>query len=236
MTITERAVYIYNALRKAGMTYAGAIGTIGNLQGETSDFDPMSCETSYLNRFKLTDAEYTRRADNGEIIYNGKYFEKDSAGYGIAQWTWWGRKRNLLNYAKSQGKSVGDLDTQIAFMIKEMQTQYTSVWKVVSTTTDYAKAVRICVTDYEKPANQSQAISTRCAYAKAWMDIIKDEAIIPDEPKDEPKPTVGNSFDRKKIIALAESEIGYLEKRTMHSLTIKRLMPVRLILLNMLEI
>lgn len=214
MTITERAVYIYNALRKAGMTYAGAIGTIGNIQGETSDFDPMSCETSYLNRFKLTDAEYTRRADNGEIIYNGKYFEKDSAGYGIAQWTWWGRKRNLLNYAKSQGKSVGDLDAQIAFMIKEMQTQYTSVWKVVSTTTDYAKAVRICVTDYEKPANQSQAISTRCAYAKAWMDVIKDEAIIPDEPKQDDTPTVSNSFDRKKIIALAESEVGYLEKRT----------------------
>ena len=218
MTITERAVYIYNALRRAGMTYAGAIGIIGNLQGETSDFDPMSCETSYLNRFKLTDAEYTRRADNGEVIYNGKYFEKDSAGYGIAQWTWWARKRNLLNYAKSHGKSVGDLDVQIAFMIKEMQTQYTAVWKVVSTTTDYAKAVRICVTDYEKPANQSQAISTRCAYAKAWMNIIKDEAITPDKPKDEPKQddtsTVSNSFDRKKIIALAESEIGYLEKRT----------------------
>ena len=108
MTITERAVYIYNALRKAGMTHAGAIGTIGNLQGETSDFDPMSCETLYLNRFKLTDAEYTRRADNGEIIYNGKYFEKDSAGYGISKWTWWGRMRNLLNYAKSQGKSLCD--------------------------------------------------------------------------------------------------------------------------------
>ena len=74
MTITEKAVYIYNILRKAGMTYAGAIGTIGNLQGETSDLNPMRCQTSYLNMFGLTDTEYTSRADNGKVIYNGKYF------------------------------------------------------------------------------------------------------------------------------------------------------------------
>lgn len=215
MTITERVVYIYNALRKAGMTYAGAIGTIGNLQGETSDFDPMSCETSYLNRFKLTDAEYTRRADNGEIIYNGKYFEKDSAGYGIAQWTWCERKRNLLNYAKSQGKSVGDLDVQIAFMIKEMQMQYTSVWKVVSTTTDYTKAVKICVTDYEKPANQQSAIEVRSRYAKNWNTIISDKDVAlsqPDVPKKDDTSTI-SGFDRKRVIKLALDQVGYLEKR-----------------------
>lgn len=212
MIITERAIYIYNTLRKAGMTYAGAIGTIGNLQGETSDFDPMSCETSYLNRFKLTDDEYTRRADNGEIIYNGKYFEKDSAGYGIVQWTWWERKRNLLNYAKSLGKSVGDLDVQLAFMIKEMQESYTATWKVVSTTNDYTKAVKICVTNYEKPANQSQAISTRCAYAKAWLNIIKDETITPDVSK-ENDTSVTSGFDRKRVIRLALDQVGYLEKR-----------------------
>lgn len=215
MTITERAAYIYNALRKAGMTHAGAIGTIGNLQGETSDFDPTSCETSYLNRFKLTDDEYTRRADNGEIIYNGKYFEKDSAGYGIAQWTWWERKRNLLNYAKSQGKSVGDLDVQIAFMIKEMQTQYTSVWKVVSTTTDYTKAVKICVTDYEKPANQQSAIEVRSRYAKNWNTIISDKDVAPsqpDVPKNDDTSTIFG-FDRKRVIKLALDQVGYLEKR-----------------------
>lgn len=215
MTIVERVVYIYNALRKAGMTYAGAIGTIGNLQGETSDFDPMSCETSYLNRFKLTDAEYTRRADNGEAIYNGKYFEKDSAGYGIAQWTYYMRKRNLLNYAKSLGKSVGDLDVQIAFMIKEMQTQYTSVWKVVSTTTDYTKAVKICVTDYEKPANQQSAIEVRSRYAKNWNTIISDKDVEPSQP-DVPKEddtSTTSEFDRKRVIKLALDQVGYLEKR-----------------------
>ena len=68
MIPSERAKYIYKVCRAAGMTYAGAIGMLGNLQGETSDFDPMSCETQYLNRYGLTDAEYTRRADAGEKI------------------------------------------------------------------------------------------------------------------------------------------------------------------------
>ncbi len=213
MAVTKKAVYIYNALRKAGMTHAGAIGTIGNLQGETSDFGPMRCQTSYLDLFGLTDIEYTERADNGKAIYNGRYFENDSAGYGIAQWTYYMRKRNLLNCAKSLGKSVGDLDVQIAFMLKEMQESYVVVWKILSTTTNYAEAVEACVTKYEKPANQSRAIAVRCSYAKAWANIIKDETITPDEPKQDDVSIDNNSFDRKKIIALAESEVGYLEKK-----------------------
>lgn len=217
MTITEKAVYIYNILRKAGITHAGAIGTIGNLQGETSDLNPMRCQTSYLNMFGLTDAEYTNRADNGKVIYNGKYFENDSAGYGIVQWTYYMRKRNLLNYAKSLGKSVGDLDVQIAFMLKEMQEDYTSVWRILSTTNSYSDAVEACVTKYEKPGNQPKAITTRCAYAKVWMDVIKDGEIIPDKPKESDKEETGKMTKTEaieKLITHVKAEIGYKEKRS----------------------
>lgn len=219
MTINERALYIYTKCRQAGMTYAGAIGTLGNLQGETHDFDPMSCETSYLNRFGLTDAEYTRRADNDEVIYNGKKFTKDSAGYGIAQWTYHERKQNLLDFAKANGKSVGDLDLQIAFMIKEMTGHYTPTWKIVSTTNSISEAVKICVTNYEKPANQSEAIQRRTGYANNWAKIIKDgdeykEEVKTPETETSDTPITTTGYDRKKIIALAESEVGYLEKKT----------------------
>ena len=70
MTVNERIQYIYDAARKAGVTHQGAIGLLGNLQGETSNIDPMSLETMYRNHFGLTDAEYTRRADAGEYIIN----------------------------------------------------------------------------------------------------------------------------------------------------------------------
>lgn len=213
MTVSERAKYIYDVCRAAGMTYAGAIGTIGNLQGETSDFDPMSCETQYLNRYGLTDAEYTRRADNGEKIHGDYYFTHDSAGYGIVQWTWWARKKGLLDYAKSKGKSVGDLDIQIEYMIKELTESYTSVWKVLTTTDSYYEAVKHCVVTYEKPANQADAIAKRTNYAKAWLSIIDDESNTLDEPKEDNE-SVSDSYDRRKVIALAMSEVGYLEKKS----------------------
>lgn len=213
MTTNERAIYIYKACRAAGMTHAGAIGLLGNLQGETSNFDPMSVETSYLNRFKLTDAEYTRRADAGEPIYNGKYFIKDSAGYGIAQWTYWGRKKNLLDFAQIRGTSVGDLDTQIAFMLKEMQTHYTRTWKTLTTTGSIADAVKICVTEYEKPANQSSAIEKRTWYANTWAKLISEGGTAEPEKPIAPAAPETNVYDRTKLIALAESEVGYIEKR-----------------------
>ena len=213
MTTNERASYIYEKLIAAGMTRAGAIGTIGNLQGESSTFNPQACETSYLKKFGLTTEEYVRRADNNEIIYNGKLFIKDSAGFGIVQWTYWARKQNLLNYARAQNKSVGDLDVQIAFMIKEMTESYPNTWKICSTTNSYKEAVKICVTNYEKPAKQTEAIAKRTEYAKAW------DAILGKGAKEEATPVVQekektSGFDRKKVVSIAINELGYREKRT----------------------
>lgn len=214
MTTIERAKYIYDVCRAAGMTYAGAIGMLGNLQGETSDFDPMSVETQYLNRYGLTDAEYTRRADAGEKIHGDYYFTHDSAGYGIVQWTYWSRKKGLLDFAKAAGKSVGDLDVQIAYMLKELSGYYTAAWKVLTATESIAEAVKICVTAYEKPANQADAISRRTAYANAWAKLIPDsDAAEPSAPAQDDKPA-GESYDRRKVIALALAEVGYLEKKS----------------------
>lgn len=217
MIPSERAKYIYKVCRAAGMTYAGAIGMLGNLQGETSDFDPMSCETQYLNRYGLTDAEYTRRADAGEKIHGDYYFTHDSAGYGIVQWTYWSRKKGLLDFAKAAGKSVGDLDVQIAYMLKELSGYYTAAWRVLTATDSIYEAVKICVTGYEKPANQADAISRRMAYANAWAKLIPDgDAAEPSESAQD-KPA-GESYDRRKVVALALAEVGYLEKKSAEQL------------------
>lgn len=219
MTVSERAKYIYKVCRAAGMTYAGAIGMLGNLQGETSDFDPMSVETmsdpnSYLRRIGLTEAEYTRRAEAGVPTYDGKYFAKDSKGYGIVQWTYWARKQGLLDYAKEIGKPLGDLDVQITYMLKELTEHYTPTWQVLMTTDNVAKAVNICVTNYEKPTNQADAISRRTSYANAWAKLIPDGGTAePSEPAQDSKPA-GESYDRRKVIALALAEVGYLEKKS----------------------
>ena len=70
-----------------------------------------------------TDATYTAAVDSG--AYSN--FTKDSAGYGLAQWTYWSRKEALLNYARGKKKSVGDLTTQRGFLMEELTTDYKAV-------------------------------------------------------------------------------------------------------------
>lgn len=211
MTVNERVQYIYNECRKVGITHHGACGLLGNLQGENSQFDPMSLETLYANRFKLTDEEYTRRADAGEKVYNDKTFVFDSAGYGIAQWTWWDRKRDLRDFAHKMGKSVGDFTAQVAYMFHEMQTRYKKTWEILTATDDYREAVKICVTEYEKPADTARAISKRTVYAKAFLDQMPDT-----QAKTEEKTETAVNTDEAiaALIATARAELGYLEKRS----------------------
>lgn len=209
MTVNERIKYIYDKCRAVGITHQGAIGLLGNLKGENSRFNPMSLEDMYANRYDLTDEEYTRRADAGEITREdtNKTFVNDSFGYGLAQWTWSERKQNLLNFAQSLGKSVGDLDIQIQFMFREMQVRYTKTWAVLTSTDDYRKAVEICVNEYEKPANAYAAIQTRCAYAKEFLETIS--GIDADTGK---KVTEEQAINT--LVAWAYEQLGYIEKRS----------------------
>lgn len=64
---------------------------------------------------------------------SGKYtgFVHDSAGYGLAQWTFWSRKEALLNYVKATGASIGDLETQLGFLWKELAESYATVLAVL---------------------------------------------------------------------------------------------------------
>ena len=71
----------------------------------------------------MTDDEYTVDVDAGR--YGN--FVHDSAGYGLAQWTFWSRKQGLYDYAKSTGRSIGDLTMQLEFLFQELSSGYKSV-------------------------------------------------------------------------------------------------------------
>ena len=68
----------------------------------------------------MNDSQYTAAVDNGRY----KNFARDKAGYGLAQWTYWTRKQNLLNYCKGKDKSIGDLNCQLEFLYSELTTSY----------------------------------------------------------------------------------------------------------------
>ena len=157
---------LYNKYVAAGMTPAGAAGSLGN-QDKESGLIPTNLQNSYEGKLGMRDAEYTEMVDNGTY----KNFGSDRAGYGIAQWTDPSRKPKLLAYAKSLGKSIGDLEMQADFYIKELKESFPAVWKVLTTTTSVREASNAVMLDFERPADKSvENQDRRAAASQTYYD------------------------------------------------------------------
>ena len=126
---------IWQFFKKQGFTDAGTAGMMGNLFAESALL-PNNLQNTYNTKLNYTDAAYTAAVDNGTYTN----FVKDSAGYGLAQWTYWSRKQNLLNFAKSKGTSIGDLDMQLEFLMQELKSGYSSLLNTLKTTKSVSEA------------------------------------------------------------------------------------------------
>ena len=153
--------YIYNKLRASGLTDAGAAGLMGNMAAE-SGLDSQNLQNSANARLGMSDAEYTAAVDNGSY----SNFANDGAGYGLVQHTSVGRKQGLYNYAKAKGTSIGDVDTQVEYVVSEIQSQ-PDLWTKLTTTQNVADASNAVLTRYERPANQSGSMKAARASASA---------------------------------------------------------------------
>ena len=143
---------IYKYLIKNKCTVSGALGILGNLYCE-SGLSSINLENTYNTKFGMTDVEYTDAVDNGSY----KNFVKDSAGYGLAQWTYWSRKQALLDFAQSRSASIGDMDMQLDYLVKELKTNYKAVWDKMTTSKDLFECVSYFMLNFERPANQSES-------------------------------------------------------------------------------
>lgn len=141
--------FIWDFLKKEGFNDYGTAGLMGNLYAE-SGLVPNNLQNTFNSRLGLSDEEYTKRVDNGTYTN----FVHDSAGYGLAQWTYWSRKQNLLNFVKSKGKSIGDLEIQLQFLITELRNSYrNSVYNILKTATSVQQASDAVLLNFECPAN-----------------------------------------------------------------------------------
>ena len=105
---------------------------------------------------------------------------KDSAGYGLAQWTYYSRKQELLDYAKSVGKSIGDLGMQLEFMWKELQ-GYTSVMNTLKSATSVLEASNAILLQYERPADQSESVQKKRAnYGQTYFNKFAGKPATPE--------------------------------------------------------
>lgn len=164
-TSSDNVKTVWDFLIGKGFNAYAVAGVMGNLKAE-SGLNPQNLQNTYEKKLGYTDATYTAAVDNGSYTN----FVKDSAGYGLAQWTYWSRKQNLLKYAQSKKKSIGDLATQLEFLWKELQ-GYTGVMNTLKSATSVKQASDAVLTGYEKPANQGESVKTkRAGYGQAYYD------------------------------------------------------------------
>ena len=160
----------------------GVAGLMGNLYAESA-LKPRNLQGSYEKKLGMTDDSYTEAVDSG--AYPADSFIHDSAGYGLAQWTYWSRKKNLLAFAKEQGASIGDLDMQLAFLVKELGA-YSAVMNTLKTAKTVKEASDKVMVSYEKPVNQSESNKEkRAGYGQKYYDLYAAEEQKPPEGSDD---------------------------------------------------
>lgn len=149
---------IWHYLRQTGMNEFGVAGLLGNLYAE-SGLNPQNLQNTYEKKLGFTDANYTKAVDSGSY----RNFVKDKAGYGLAQWTYWSRKENLLNFARAVGKSIGDLEMQLDFLWKELSESFHGVVQTLCSATSVLEASNAVLLQFERPADQSVSVQKKRA-------------------------------------------------------------------------
>lgn len=146
---------VCSSLLSSGFSENAVAGIMVNMQAE-SGFSPINLQNTYEVSLGYSDEAYTLAVDNGTYTN----FVNDSAGYGIVQWTYYSRKQNLYNFAKTRNASIGDLGMQLEFFLQELR-GYTTTYKYVTGNYNaYDVGYNFC-TEYERPANTVSTCTTR---------------------------------------------------------------------------
>lgn len=142
----------------------GTAGIMGNIRAE-SDLRPTNLQDRYEQTLGLSDAQYTTKVDDGS--YGNFIF--DSAGYGLAQWTFWSRKKALLEYARARKASIGDLYMQLDFLKKEMVENYPTLVESLQLAKTVREASNAVLFIYERPGDQGQKVQDlRTSYGETY--------------------------------------------------------------------
>lgn len=182
---------IYRALRKAGLSRAGALGIMGNI-GAESAFRSNNVE----DRCPISDELYTAGVDNG--TYSRDQFMRDpdpvtgksqAYGYGLCQWTYYTRKAELYDLAKARGTSIADIGTQIELLITELKRDYPNLYSFLRSCESLYDATQRFCDEFERPYYSNVAdrfrIAVRCANEPYDSEDVPEDP-EPAEPAQEP--------------------------------------------------
>jgi hypothetical protein len=173
----DNANAIWDRLYAAIQNPYGVAGVMGNFMAESS-LRANNLQNSYEKSLGLTDEQYTTAVDNGTYTN----FVQDKAGYGLYQATYWSIKESLLNYARANGKSIGDRDMQVDHFLKMMKEEYTAIWKMLTTAKTVREASDAVLLKFERPADQSEAVQIkRAGYGEEFLAKYGATPVTPAE-------------------------------------------------------
>ena len=161
----DNASTIWSYLKKKGFSDIAAAGIIGNLYAESA-LNPKNLQNSFEKKLGMTDTSYTVAVDNGSY----SNFDRDGAGYGLAQWTYWTRKQQLKELAAKKKASIGDLNVQLEYLYTELTVNYAGVSAALKVAKTVREASDVFLKQFERPADQSEAVQKkRAAYGQSYF-------------------------------------------------------------------
>ena len=203
---------MWNYFKSKGLNDFGIAGLMGNLYCE-SGLRPCNLQNTYEKSLGYTDESYTLAVDNGSYTN----FVNDKAGYGLAQWTYWSLKEEMLNYHKSKGKSIGDGDTQMEFLCHQLSKSYKSVWTTLQTAKSVLEASNAVLLKFERPADQSEsAQKVRAAAGQKYYDkYASKEKIEIEIPKEGGNGKMKYNENNKPLVCMMTQSTCYKGTSTM---------------------
>lgn len=157
----SNAKKIWTALTSSGYSKIASAALLGNWDAE-SGLKPNNLQNTFEKKLGMTDQQYSDKVSNG--TYTKNQFVRDSAGYGLAQWTYWSRKQAMYEYIIEQKKKrIDDLTEQINFAIDELGKNYKPLVVKLNGAKTVREASDLVLTQYEKPANQSESVKQKRA-------------------------------------------------------------------------
>lgn len=190
------AQYIWEYFtEKIGNEY-GVAGLMGNLQAE-SGFHPDRVQGDIP--YSEYSVNYTYQVDTGAIskndfLYNGP----NGGGYGLAQWTFWSRKKALYELWQSGGySSIGSIELACDYLWIELQNDFPSVLNVLISAPDIRTASDAVLHDFESPADQSVSVEElRESMGQEIYNTYHSGTVDPDpDPEPDPDPDEWNPLD-----------------------------------------
>lgn len=174
---------IYNLLRGAGISEAGALGLLGNWECE-SNCEPYRVQGDFSS-YRSISKSYVKALT--EFSLSKEAFATDQKGFGLAQWTYPQRKRNLYDYWRSSGLQIDSAELQVNFALKELREEYSSLLAYLKSARDiYEACGRVC-REYERPAVNNIDARFQAA-SRIKYEINLDGSTQPIEPENPVKP------------------------------------------------